>query len=66
LEEYAGIRLRGLPFQAKREDVMFFFSGYNFFTDSIKIGRHADGSKTGEGALLFKSEDESKKAFNEK
>lgn len=58
--------MRGLPFHAKKEDIMFFFSDYQFYPESIKIGRNVDNTKTGEGALLFKTVEESKKAFNEK
>lgn len=47
------MRMRGLPFTAKREDVMFFFSDYRFFPESIKLGKDADSTKTGEAALLF-------------
>jgi heterogeneous nuclear ribonucleoprotein F/H len=66
LQEYAGIKLRGLPYSIKKEDIMFFFSDFKFYLESIKIGKNADNTKTGEGALLFKNEDESKRAFNEK
>ena len=35
---------------------MFFFDGYKFYSDMIKIGTNSDGTKTGEGAILFDSE----------
>ena len=66
LTDYAGLRMRGLPFSAKKEDVMFFFSDYRFFPESIKMGRDADNTKTGEAAVLLKDEPECKKAFTEK
>ena len=66
MSEYAGIKMRGLPFQIKKEDIMFFFSDYKYYADSIKIGKNGDNTKTGEGAILFKNEAESKRAFNEK
>jgi heterogeneous nuclear ribonucleoprotein F/H len=60
------MKMRGLPFQVKREDIMFFFNDYKYYADSIKIGKNQDGTKTGEGAVLFESENECKKAFLEK
>jgi hypothetical protein len=56
MNDYAGMRLRGLPFQAKTEDIITFFKDYDFFIESIKIGRNQDNTKTGEGAVLFKDE----------
>ncbi len=50
------MRLRGLPFSAKQEDIITFFKDYDVYYDSIKIGRNQDNTKTGEGAILFKSE----------
>ena len=53
MSDYAGIKMRGLPFHVKNEDIMFFFADYKFFPDSIKIGRNSDNTRTGEGAILF-------------
>jgi len=64
--DYAALRMRGLPFSVKNEDIMFFFNDYKYFPDSIKIGKTSEGGKTGEGALLFNDEEECKKAFLEK
>jgi len=60
------MRMRGLPFQVKKEDILFFFSEYPHYPDSVKIGKNSDNTKTGEGAILFKSENDCKRAFNEK
>ena len=59
---YLGIRLRGLPFNVKTVDIQNFFNGYEIH-DEVKIGKNSDGSKTGEGAVLFKNEDDCKRAF---
>ena len=61
--DYAALRLRGLPFSAKHEDIITFFQEYDIYSDSVKIGRNADNTKTGEGAILFKDESECKRAF---
>jgi len=64
--DYVSLKMRGLPFEIKREDVHFFFGDYKIFTESIKIGRNHENKKTGEAALLFHSEEECKRAFREK
>ncbi len=63
MTDYAGMRLRGLPFNLKNEDILTFFREYEVWPESVKIGRNQDNSRTGEGAVLFKSEQECKKAF---
>ena len=60
------MRLRGLPFSSKTEDIITFFKDYDFQHESIKIGRNQDNTKTGEGAILFKDEPECKRAFQQK
>lgn len=62
-EAYQALKLRGLPFSIRREDLSSFFKGYGYLEDEIKIGKNSDGTKTGEGAVLFESESECKKAF---
>lgn len=54
--DYAAIRLRGLPFSSKIEDLITFFKDYDIYLESIKIGKNQDNTRTGEGAVLFKSE----------
>jgi RNA recognition motif-containing protein len=64
--DYAALKLRGLPFTSRPEDISSFFKDYDIHPDSIKIGRNQDNTKTGEGSLLFKDEEECKRAFREK
>lgn len=64
--EYASLRMRGIPFSAKTEDLIYFFKGYDMFEDSVKIGRNSDNTKTGEAAILFKTEAECKRAFQQR
>lgn len=66
LDDYAALKLRGLPFTSKPEDLNSFFKDYDFYPESIKIGKNIDGTKTGEGAVLFKDEPECKRAYREK
>ena len=56
LNEYSALKMRGLPYSVKNEDIITFFKDYDLFLDSIKIGKNSDNTKTGEGAVLFKNE----------
>jgi hypothetical protein len=49
--------LRGLPYSVTLEDIQSFFSKFRVVPNSIKIGLHRDGLKTGEGAILFETEE---------
>ena len=63
LNDYSAIRMRGLPFAAKQDDIITFFKDYDIYSDSVKIGRNSDNTKTGEAAVAFKDEVECKRAF---
>jgi hypothetical protein len=54
--DYAALRLRGLPFSLKNDDIISFFKDYDVYQESVKIGKTQDNTRTGEGAILFKSE----------
>jgi heterogeneous nuclear ribonucleoprotein F/H len=60
------VRMRGLPFSVKKEDVLMFYNGYDIVPDSVIIGEMSNGKKTGEGVILFKSEDEASRAVLDK
>jgi len=40
MTDYAALRLRGLPFTSKPEEIITFFKDYDFYQDSVKIGRN--------------------------
>lgn len=63
MNDYAALRMRGVPFSSRSEDIITFFKDYDAHHDSIKIGRNSDNTRTGEAALLFKDESECKRAF---
>lgn len=63
MDDYAALKLRGIPFSSRPEDISSFFQGFEYFQDSIKIGRNQDNTKTGEAAVLFRDEAEGKRAF---
>jgi RNA recognition motif. (a.k.a. RRM, RBD, or RNP domain) len=68
VEDDAGLalKLRGLPYSVTEQDVKSFFQGYNIVEGSIKIGLNGDGSKTGEGAVLFENEADAQRALKER
>lgn len=60
------VRMRGLPYTVKKEEVLNFFLGYDVVPDSVIIGEMGNGKKTGEGVILFKSEEEAQRAVAER
>ena len=59
------LKMRGLPYQVTNDDIKAFFAGYKISDNKIKIGTNPDGSKTGEGSVLFNSEEDARKAYKE-
>lgn len=41
------LKMKGLPFSVRREDILGFFQGHNLNEDSVKIGVMPDGKLTG-------------------
>jgi RNA recognition motif-containing protein len=66
MNDYAALRMRGLPFSCRNEDIITFFKDFDAYHESIKIGRNSDNSKTGEATILFKNEQDCKRAFQQK
>lgn len=64
--EHTGIlRLRGLPFSAKKDDVLDFFKEFSLLEedDSIHIIHNSDGRPTGEAYVKFLSVEDAKAAM---
>lgn len=51
--QHFAIKMKGLPFTVKRDDIVNFFAGHNIVEDSIKIGMMSDGKLTGEAVVRF-------------
>lgn len=60
------VRMRGLPYNITKQDILMFFSGYDIMPDSVIIGEMNNGKKTGEGVILFKNEQQAEKAVSER
>jgi heterogeneous nuclear ribonucleoprotein F/H len=57
------VRLRGLPFQASKQDILDFFQEYNPIESSVLLTYRGDGRSTGEGYVAFKDADDAKEAM---
>ncbi|KAK6937138.1 RNA recognition motif domain [Dillenia turbinata] len=62
--EHTGVlRLRGLPFSAGKDDIMYFFNDFDLSEGSIHITLNSDGRPTGEAYVEFASAEDSKAAM---
>ena len=59
------MKVRGLEFKARYEDVNNFFRDYDYIEKSVVFGENKEGRKSGFGAILFESEKDAKVAINE-
>ena len=48
-----GLKMRGLPFSAGKDDIRQFFRDYKYREESIKLQVNGRGRLTGEAALMF-------------
>mmetsp|Transcript_37450 Transcript_37450/g.58194 ORF Transcript_37450/g.58194 Transcript_37450/m.58194 type:complete len:605 (-) Transcript_37450:58-1872(-) len=60
------VRMRGLPFTARVEDVAEFFKGYGVRPEDVTLGQRADGSASGEALVFFARDELAEKARKEK
>uniref|UniRef100_A0A5S6QN67 RRM domain-containing protein n=1 Tax=Trichuris muris TaxID=70415 RepID=A0A5S6QN67_TRIMR len=58
------VRLRGLPYNCTKEDVMDFFKGLELTTDGIVFGTDKSGRASGEGFVRFKNKESTEKALD--
>ena len=58
--------IRGVPFNVSKEEISDFFRGFNFYENSITIGKNQNRRRTGHVCVLFKSEIDLKRAISEK
>ena len=55
-EEQVAVKIRGMPYQTRYEEVADFFKGHNYIEQSCVLGLNQEGRKNGFGAMLFKTE----------
>ena len=59
------MKIRGLPYRVRFEEVSDFFSGMGYLDKSVVLGLNPDGRKNGFGAILFNTEQDASNAINE-
>ena len=59
------VKLRGLPYQVRYEEVAEFFQDYKYINQSVQLGVNYEGRKNGFGAILFDSQEEAERAAKE-
>lgn len=57
------IRMRGLPYQATKQDILDFFKEYKPIESSILLTYRVDGRSTGEGYVAFEDAEDAKDAM---
>lgn len=55
-EEKISVKIRGLPYQIRFEEISDFFQDFKFIQRSVVLGTNTDGRKNGFGAILFDTE----------
>ena len=60
------VKLRGMPWRVSLEEIEEFLEGFKWVRDSIRIGELEGGRKTGQGSVMFESEDEANRCMEEK
>ena len=43
ISAFQGMKMRGLPFQIRNQDIEYFFKEFELIGDSIKIGKNIEG-----------------------
>lgn len=59
------VKIRGLPYQVRYEQITEFFKDHKFIEKSAILGVGADGRKNGFGSILFEDPDEAQMAAKE-
>lgn len=64
-DELVAVKLRGLPYQCRYEEVSELFKDFSYIERSVVLGLGNDGRKNGFGAILFGDEKEARDAVKE-
>lgn len=59
------IKIRGLPYSIRYEEVSEFFNDFKYIEQSVVFGLNHEGRKNGFGAILFENDDEAANAAKE-
>ena len=64
-EDKIALKLKGLPYQVRYDEIADFFKDYSYVEKSTVLGIGADGRKNGFGAVLIADEATAEKAMND-
>jgi len=56
-DEQTVVKIRGLPYNIRYEEVGDFFKDYKYIPQSVVLGVNYEGRKNGFGAILFENEE---------
>ncbi len=62
---HVGVKVRGLPYRSSPADILAFFSGYQFLSDSLQLGLDSAGRPSGEAWIRFVSPGEAQRAVQD-
>lgn len=63
--DQVAVKIRGLPYKVRFEEVADFFNDFNYIEKSVVLGVNPDGRKNGFGSILFHSEKDAEGAIQE-
>ena len=64
-EDQVAVKIRGLPYQVRYEEIADFFRDHRYIEKSAILGVGADGRKNGFGSILFEDQDTAQIAAKE-
>jgi len=61
-DHWGYVKMRGLPFNATKEDILHFFTGFNVSGSDVTLGTRDDGRPSGEAFVRFPNEQVARQA----
>jgi len=66
IHEAVYVRVGGIPYSAKREDIVSYFEGFSFYPEGVIVGATREGRPSGEAYVPFHSEQDAEEAISSK
>jgi len=61
-EDKVAVKIRGLPYQTRYEEIADFFGDFKYIERSVILGLNNEGRKNGFGSILFETEEDANAA----
>ena len=65
-DDLVACKIIGMPWKVEEGEIEEFLDGFKFVAGSVRIGALEGGRSTGQGCVLFESEDEAQRCMDEK